>query len=69
MNGSGISLGHPLAATRSPPPARRHRLAATGGRIPAALPREMHRRDARYALETLCIRGGPGMAAVSELVR
>ncbi|WP_307873665.1 hypothetical protein [Frankia sp. AgB1.9] len=28
--------------------------------------REMHRRDARYALETLCIGGGQGIAAILE---
>jgi acetyl-CoA C-acetyltransferase len=49
VNGSGISLGHPVGAT--------------GGRILATLAREMHRRDARYGLETLCIGGGQGLAA------
>jgi acetyl-CoA C-acetyltransferase len=52
VNGSGISLGHPVAAT--------------GGRILATLLREMHRRGARYGLETLCIGGGQGVAAVLE---
>ncbi|MBL7623891.1 acetyl-CoA C-acetyltransferase [Frankia sp. AgB1.8] len=52
VNGSGISLGHPVAAT--------------GGRILATMVREMHRRDARYALETLCIGGGQGIAAILE---
>ncbi|EIV92835.1 acetyl-CoA C-acetyltransferase [Frankia sp. QA3] len=54
VNGSGISLGHPVAAT--------------GGRILATLLREMHRRDARYGLETMCIGGGQGIAAVFERV-
>ncbi|MCK9902097.1 acetyl-CoA acetyltransferase [Parafrankia colletiae] len=54
VNGSGISLGHPVAAT--------------GGRILATMLREMHRRDARYGLETLCIGGGQGIAAVFERV-
>lgn len=54
VNGSGISLGHPLGAT--------------GGRILATMSREMHRRDARYALETMCIGGGQGLAAVFERV-
>jgi acetyl-CoA C-acetyltransferase len=54
VNGSGISLGHPVAAT--------------GGRILATLLREMHRRDARYALETLCIGGGQGIAAIFEKI-
>ncbi|OLL74723.1 Acetyl-CoA acetyltransferase [Pseudonocardia sp. Ae168_Ps1] len=52
VNGSGISLGHPVGAT--------------GGRILATLTREMQRRDARYGLETMCIGGGQGLAAVFE---
>ena len=52
VNGSGISLGHPIGAT--------------GGRILANLLREMHRRDVRYGLETMCIGGGQGIAAVFE---
>lgn len=51
-NGSGISLGHPVGAT--------------GGRILATLLREMQRRGARYGLETMCIGGGQGLAAVFE---
>src|SRR5688500_6433759 len=54
VNGSGISLGHPVGAT--------------GGRILATLTREMARRDARYGLETMCIGGGQGLAAVVERV-
>jgi acetyl-CoA C-acetyltransferase len=54
VNGSGISLGHPVGAT--------------GGRILATLTREMQRRDARYGLETMCIGGGQGLAAVVERV-
>ncbi len=54
VNGSGISLGHPVGAT--------------GGRILATLLREMDRRDARYGLETMCIGGGQGLAAVFERV-
>lgn len=54
-NGSGISLGHPLGAT--------------GTRILATLSHELHRRDGRYALETICIGGGQGIAAVFEAVR
>jgi acetyl-CoA C-acetyltransferase len=54
VNGSGISLGHPVGAT--------------GGRILATLLREMHRRQARYGLETMCIGGGQGLAAVFERV-
>ncbi|MFD1830906.1 acetyl-CoA C-acetyltransferase [Streptomyces desertarenae] len=54
VNGSGISLGHPVGAT--------------GGRILATLAREMRRREARYGLETMCIGGGQGLAAVFERV-
>ncbi|WP_404386387.1 acetyl-CoA C-acetyltransferase [Knoellia locipacati] len=54
VNGSGISLGHPVGAT--------------GARILATLSREMQRRSARYALETMCIGGGQGLAAVFERV-
>ncbi|PKZ67039.1 acetyl-CoA C-acyltransferase [Gordonia terrae] len=54
VNGSGISLGHPVGAT--------------GGRMLASLARELHRRDARYGLETMCIGGGQGLAAVFERV-
>jgi acetyl-CoA C-acetyltransferase len=54
VNGSGISLGHPVGAT--------------GGRILATLVREMVRRDARYGLETMCIGGGQGLAAVLEKI-
>jgi acetyl-CoA C-acetyltransferase len=52
VNGSGISLGHPVGAT--------------GGRILATLLRELDRREARFGLETMCIGGGQGMAAVFE---
>ncbi|MEU8802449.1 acetyl-CoA C-acetyltransferase [Spirillospora sp. NPDC048819] len=54
VNGSGISLGHPVGAT--------------GARILATLSREMHRREARYGLETMCIGGGQGLAAIFERV-
>ena len=54
VNGSGISLGHPVGAT--------------GGRILATMLREMQRRGARYGLETMCIGGGQGLAAVFERV-
>ncbi len=52
VNGSGISLGHPIGAT--------------GGRILANLLRELKRRDGRLGLETMCIGGGQGIAAVFE---
>ncbi|MGO9320736.1 MAG: acetyl-CoA C-acetyltransferase [Solirubrobacteraceae bacterium] len=54
VNGSGISLGHPVGAT--------------GARILATLLHEMRRRDARLGLETMCIGGGQGLAAVFERV-
>jgi acetyl-CoA C-acetyltransferase len=54
VNGSGISLGHPIGAT--------------GVRIMTTLLHEMQRRDARYGLETMCIGGGQGMAALFERV-
>jgi acetyl-CoA C-acetyltransferase len=52
VNGSGISLGHPVGAT--------------GGRILATLLRELRRRGGRYGLETMCIGGGQGMSAIFE---
>jgi acetyl-CoA C-acetyltransferase len=52
VNGSGISLGHPIGAT--------------GGRILANLLRELQRRDGKYGLETMCIGGGQGIAAIFE---
>jgi len=55
VNGSGISLGHPVGAT--------------GARILATLLREMDRRQARYGLETMCIGGGQGLAAIFERVQ
>ncbi|HEY7271000.1 MAG TPA: acetyl-CoA C-acyltransferase, partial [Dehalococcoidia bacterium] len=54
VNGSGISIGHPVGAT--------------GGRIMATLLNEMARRDAEFGLETMCIGGGQGIAAVIERV-
>lgn len=54
VHGSGISLGHPVGAT--------------GVRILATLSRELDRREARYGLETMCIGGGQGLAAVFERV-
>lgn len=52
VNGSGISLGHPIAAT--------------GVRILTSLLHELERRKARYGLETMCIGGGQGLAAIFE---
>jgi acetyl-CoA C-acetyltransferase len=52
VNGSGISLGHPIGAT--------------GGRILANLTHELVRRGGKYGLETMCIGGGQGIAAIIE---
>ncbi len=52
VHGSGISLGHPIGAT--------------GGRILANLTRELKRSGGRYGLETMCIGGGQGIAAIFE---
>jgi acetyl-CoA C-acetyltransferase len=54
VHGGGISLGHPVGAT--------------GTRILTTLAREMQRRQARYGLETMCIGGGQGLAAIWERV-
>lgn len=54
VNGSGISLGHPVGAT--------------GCRILATMLREMARRGTRFGLETMCIGGGQGLAAIFESV-
>ncbi len=54
VNGSGISLGHPVGAT--------------GARILTTLLRELRRREGRYGLETMCIGGGQGLAAIFERV-
>ena len=52
VNGSGISLGHPIGAT--------------GVRILATLLHELRAARGRYGLETMCIGGGQGMAAIFE---
>jgi acetyl-CoA C-acetyltransferase len=52
VNGSGISLGHPIGAT--------------GARILATGMRELRRRGGRYLLETMCVGGGQGVAAIIE---
>ncbi len=54
VNGSGISLGHPIACT--------------GTRVLVTLLYEMQRRNARYGLECICGGGGLGIAAVIERV-
>ncbi len=52
VNGSGISLGHPIAAT--------------GAMRLVTLVHEMKRRGSRYGLETICGGGGQGICAVVE---
>ncbi|GAB2663179.1 acetyl-CoA C-acetyltransferase [Saccharopolyspora gloriosae] len=54
VNGSGISLGHPVGAT--------------GVRLLTTLLHEMRRRESRYGLETMCIGGGQGLAAIFERI-
>jgi acetyl-CoA C-acetyltransferase len=51
-NGSGISLGHPIGAT--------------GAIISVKAVHELQRSGGRYALVTMCIGGGQGIAAVFE---
>jgi acetyl-CoA C-acetyltransferase len=53
-NGSGISLGHPIGAT--------------GAIITVKAMYELHRVGGRYALVTMCIGGGQGIAAILERV-
>ena len=51
-NGSGISLGHPIGAT--------------GALITVKALHELQRINGRYALVTMCIGGGQGIAAIFE---
>jgi acetyl-CoA C-acetyltransferase len=51
-NGSGISLGHPIGAT--------------GALITVKALHELQRVNGRYALVTMCIGGGQGIAAIFE---
>jgi acetyl-CoA C-acetyltransferase len=53
-NGSGIALGHPVGWT--------------GAIISTKAIYELHRTGSRYALVTMCIGGGQGIAAVFERV-
>ncbi|NKB20937.1 MAG: acetyl-CoA C-acyltransferase [Alphaproteobacteria bacterium] len=52
VNGSGISLGHPIGAT--------------GVRIMTSMLHELKRRGGKYGLETMCVGGGQGVAALFE---
>ncbi|RKE39180.1 acetyl-CoA C-acetyltransferase [Paraburkholderia sp. BL23I1N1] len=53
-NGSGISLGHPIGAT--------------GAIITVKALHELQRTGGRYALVTMCIGGGQGIAAIFERI-
>ena len=54
LRGSGISLGHPVGAT--------------GTRMVGVLARELHLRQERYGLATMCVGGGQGLAVIFERV-
>ena len=52
VNGGACAIGHPIGAS--------------GGRLAATLIRELHKRQARYGLATLCIGGGEAVAVIFE---
>jgi acetyl-CoA C-acetyltransferase len=52
VSGSGISLGHPVGAT--------------GARILTTASRHLVRTGGNYLLETMCIGGGQGLAAIFQ---
>ena len=54
VNGSGISLGHPVGAT--------------GAILVVKLLHELERTGGRYGLATMCIGGGQGIALVIEAI-
>ncbi|MEI6205811.1 MAG: thiolase family protein [Desulfuromonadales bacterium] len=54
VNGGACAIGHPLGAS--------------GARLAATVIRELHRRDLRYGLVTLCIGGGEAVAVIFEKV-
>ena len=54
VNGGAVALGHPLGCT--------------GAKLTATLIYEMHRRQARYGMVTMCIGGGMGAAGIFERV-
>ncbi len=54
VNGGACALGHPIGAS--------------GGRLAATLIRELHRRQVKYGLATLCIGGGESVAVIFERV-
>jgi acetyl-CoA acyltransferase len=54
VNGGAIALGHPLGCT--------------GAKLTATLLHEMHRRNVRYGMVTMCVGGGMGAAGIFELM-
>ena len=54
VNGGAVAIGHPIGAS--------------GARLAATVIRELHRRQARYGLATLCIGGGEAVAVIFERV-
>lgn len=54
VNGSGISLGHPIGCT--------------GARITTTLVHELHHQNLQYGIATLCVGGGMGVALLLERV-
>src|SRR5215475_12700900 len=55
VNGGAIALGHPLGCT--------------GAKLTATVIRELKRRNARYAMVTMCVGGGMGAAGIFENVQ
>ncbi|MGA1863283.1 acetyl-CoA C-acyltransferase [Deferribacter thermophilus] len=55
VNGGAIALGHPLGCT--------------GAKLTATLLHEMHRRDVKYGMVSMCIGGGMGAAGIFEIVK
>jgi acetyl-CoA acyltransferase len=54
VNGGAIALGHPLGCT--------------GSKLTATLLHEMHRRQVRYGMVTMCVGGGMGAAGIFERI-
>lgn len=54
VNGGACAIGHPIGAS--------------GGRLAATVIRELHKRQQRYGLATLCIGGGEAVAVIFERV-
>jgi acetyl-CoA acyltransferase len=54
VNGGAVALGHPLGCT--------------GAKLVASILAEMHRRQARYGLVTMCVGGGMGAAGIIERI-